>query len=461
MLATLLLVLTVSAATQAPPDGRWEGAIQVMGGALNISVEFKAAPEGWRANIDIPQQGAAGLALTSVRIEPPNVHFELPAGPGLAVFDGELKAGVIQGSFKQAGVEGSFELKPAAAQPQASPEPPPPYRVEEVVVKSGEVKLEGTLTLPATPGRHPAVALLTGSGAQNRDEELFGFKPFRLIADHLTRAGVVVLRCDDRGVGGSSGSLQSVTSEDLAADALAAVGFLRARAEVDPARIGLLGHSEGGLLAVMAAARSKELGFIILVSGPAVKGETLMRAQGEAIYRAEGKSEAEVRRLLDLQARSFQVARSGEGAEELAAAIRQATLSELEKLPAERQKAMGDPGQLADRAAKAQLAALRSPWLKFFLDYDPAQALRQVCCPVLALYGEKDLQVPAEMNRKALEAALDRAGNKRVTIRVLPGANHLFQPAKTGSPSEYATLPKEFVPGFLETIAGFVVGAKR
>jgi len=458
MLATLALVLTVSAASQDRPAGRWEGAIQVMGGALDITIEFKAPPEGWQANIDIPQQGALGLALTSVRIEPPRVHFELPAGPGLAVFDGELKDGVIRGSFKQAGVEGSFELKPAAPPPR---EPPPPYRVEEVVVKSGEVKLAGTLTLPAKPGRHPAVALLTGSGAQNRDEEIFGFKPFRLIADHLTRAGVVVLRCDDRGVGGSSGSLQSVTSEDLAGDALAAVGFLRARAEVDSARIGLLGHSEGGLLAVMAAARSKELGFIVLVSAPGVKGETLLRAQGEAIYRAEGRSQAEVRRLLDLQARSFQVARTGEGAEELAEEIRQATLSELAKLPAERQKAMGDPGPLAARAAQAQLAAVSSPWLKFFLDYDPAPALRQVRCPVLALYGEKDLQVPAEMNRKALAAALTPAGNKRVTIRVLPEANHLFQPAKTGSPSEYATLPREFVPGFLEMIAGFVAGPQR
>ena len=459
MLAILALLLAASPEGQRI-DGRWEGAIQV-GGALNISVEFKAAPEGWQANIDIPQQGARALALTAVRIEPPKVHFELPAGPGLAVFDGELKDGVIQGSFKQAGVEGSFELKPAVAQPQAPSEPPPPYRVEEVTVTSGEVKLAGTLTTPAKPGRHPAVALLTGSGAQNRDEEIFGFKLFRLIADHLTRAGVVVLRCDDRGVGGSSGSLQSVTSEDLAGDALAAVGFLKARAEVDPARIGLLGHSEGGLLAVMAAARSQDVGFIVLVSGPAVKGETLMRAQGEAIYRAEGKSQVEIARLLALQALSFQVARTGEGAPELAAEIRQATLSDLEKLPAERQKAMGDLGQFADRAVQGQMAALRSPWLKFFLDYDPTQALRQVRCPVLALYGEKDLQVPAEMNRKALEATLARAGNKRVTIRVVPGANHLFQPAKTGSPSEYATLPKEFVPGFLETIAGFVARPKR
>ncbi len=455
MLATLALLLAVSSPGGHPVDGRWEGAIQVMGGALNISVDFKAAPEGAQATIDIPQQGARALALTAVRVDLPKVHFELPAGPGLAVFDGALKDGVIQGSFKQEGVEGSFELK------RATPEPPPPYKVEEVVVKSGAINLAGTLTLPAKPGRHPGVVLLTGSGPQNRDEEIVGFKPFRLLADHLTRSGVVVLRCDDRGLGGSSGSLESITSEDLAGDALAAVSFLKTRAEVDPTRIGLLGHSEGGLLAVMAAGRSKDVGFIVLVSGPAVKGDALLRAQLEAISGAEGKSEAEVQRLSALQARSFRVTRTGQGAEEVAAEAHKEALAAIEKLPAEQRKAMGDLGQFADRAVKGEMALIRSPWFRFFLDYDPAQALAQVRCPVLALFGEKDLQVPAEMNRKALEAALGSAGNKRVTLRVLPGANHLFQPAKTGSPSEYASLPKEFVPGFLETVASFIAGAKR
>ena len=460
MLVALALLVAVAAPGTERIAGRWEGAIEVLGGTLGIAVDFKTAADGWQATIDIPQQGAQGLALTAVRVEPPKVHFELPAGPGLAVFDGELADGVIRGSFRQAGVEGSFELTPGTPKPEATPEPPPPYKVEEVVVTSGEVKLAGTLTLPPKPGKHPAVVLLTGSGAQNRDEEIAGFKPFRLIADHLTRAGVVVLRCDDRGVGSSSGSLESVTSEDLAGDALAALGFLKSRPEVDSARIGLLGHSEGGLLAVMAAGRSKDVGFIVLVSGPAVNGETLLRAQGEAIFRAEGKSEAEVQRLLAQQARGFRVIRTGEGAEELAAEVRKETLAALAKLPPEQQKAMGDLGPFADRAVKGQMAALRSPWLKFFLDFDPTPALGQVRCPVLALFGEKDLQVPAEPNRKALEAALARTGNKRVTVKVLPGANHLFQAAKTGSPSEYAMLPKQFVPGFLEAIAGFVT-AKR
>ncbi len=455
MLATLALLLAVSSSAADRVDGRWDGAIQVMGGSLNISVEFRAAAEGVQATIDIPQQGARALALTAVRVDLPKVHFELPAGPGLAVFDGVLKDGAIQGSFKQGPAEGTFELKPA------TPEPPPPYKVEEVVVKSGAITLAGTLTLPDKPGRHPAVVLLTGSGPQNRDEEIVGFKPFRVLADHLTRLGVAVLRCDDRGVGGSSGSLEAITSEDLALDALAALSFLKARPEVDPARIGLLGHSEGGLLAVMAAGQSTDVGFIVLVSGPAVKGETLMQAQLEAIAAAEGKGEAEIQRLQARQARSFRVARTGQGGEDITEDARKEALAELEKLPAEQKKAMGDLSQFADRAVKGQMAFLRSPWFKFFLDYDPGPALARVRCPVLALYGEKDLQVPAEMNRKALEAALGGSGNKRLAVRVLPGANHLFQPAKTGSPSEYASLPKEFVPGFLEAVAGFVAGAKR
>jgi uncharacterized protein len=464
-LAVVLLALAWASPlfAQASVAGRWEGAISVMGQDLGIVVVFTDVGAALTATIDIPQQGAKGIPLRSVRSAGGSVHFELPAGLGLAVFEGTVTGDVMSGTFTQGPAKGTFEVKRGAA---IRTEPPPPYRQEEVTIQAGAVTLAGTLTAPATPGAHPAVVLITGSGPQNRDEEVFGIKPFRMIADHLTRAGFAVLRCDDRGVGGSTGSVAKSTTADFAEDVLAEVRYLEARPDIDKAHIGLLGHSEGGLVAPMAAVKSTSVAFIVLMSGPALTGERVLLAQGELIAAAEHIPEAQVRANGDVQRMIFAAVRSGTGWEAVTEAGEKQLMSAFARLPEEQRKAMGDPQTAARQQFASQVAFARSPWFKFFLDYDPAPTLAKVQVPVLAIFGGKDLQVPSEPNRRVMEEVFAKSGLKDYRIVVMPDANHLYQQAKTGSVGEYTTLKKEFLPGFLDLLTTWIgeragLGAKK
>jgi pimeloyl-ACP methyl ester carboxylesterase len=428
-----------------------------MGMRLGMRVDFKTGASGLTATIDIPEQRATGLSLKNVRFDAPKVHFELPAGPGLAVFDGELKNEEISGTFTQGPATGTFSLKRGTSTPEKPvPEEPVPYKQEEISFSNGQVSLAGTLTLPPQGGSHSAVVMITGSGPQNRDEELFGFKPFRVIADHLTRNGIAVLRYDDRGVGGSTGSTAQSTTEDFAADVLAAVQLLKSRPDIDAKHIGLCGHSEGGIVAPIAAARSSDIAFIILMSGSAVTGERILLAQGEAIARAEGAKEEDLRKQADHQKRIFKAVREGRGWDELRTDMRREGLAQIDKLPAAQRDTISDPGAYIDKVVDGQLKMPQSPWFKYFLDFDPASVLEKVRCPVLAVYGELDLQVPATMNQTALVAALSKSGNKDYTVKVFSKANHLYQEAVTGSPKEYPGLKKEFVPGFLDLLTHWI-----
>ncbi len=438
--------------------GQWDGVIAILGNELGITVVFDAAGAQMAAQIDIPQQGAQGLPLAGVRFDDPDVHFELPAPQGTAVFDGRLQGDSITGDFTQAGYTGTFSLhraEPGAAEPAAHEAQP--YVEEEVSFRSGAISLAGTLTLPHGEGPHPAAVMITGSGAQNRDEELFGFKPFRIIADYLTRHGIAVLRCDDRGVGGSTGNVLQATSEDLAGDVLAGVGLLEARSDIDPRRIGLIGHSEGGIIAPIVATQSSDIAFIVLLAGTAVTGERILLAQGEAILRANGATEARLQAQRETQQQIFAVVRSGTGMEQLAADLREQIRASVDSLPAGQRAAITDVDAFVNSRLAGQLDMIQSPWFRFFLDYDPAVTLEQVTVPVLALFGELDLQVPPAVNRAPLTRALERGGNDAVTIRVFPRANHLFLTAETGSPNEYPTMDKEFVPGFLEEMTDWIL----
>ncbi len=449
-------------AGQAGLAGRWEGRIDVAGTQLGIIVNVTESDAGPAATIDIPQQMATGLPLANLRVQPPKVHFELPAGPGRALFDGEMKGDAITGTFEQAGVKGAFQLKRAGAvQPPPPSQPPPPYRQVEVKVPNGSLTLAGTLTMPPSGGPFPAVVLITGSGAQNRDEEVFGLKPFQMIADYLTRQGIAVLRCDDRGVGGSTGSMSQALSSDFADDALASIAFLKGRPEIDPARIGLLGHSEGGLVAPIAATRSADVAFIILLSGTAVTGERIMLAQSDLVMRAAGATEEAVRRNTEIQRRIFAAVRTGQGWDEVAATLRSDIKAAVDALPEAQRKAIPDQEAFIQSQVNAQLAAARTPWFRYFLDYDPAPTLAKVRCPVLAIFGERDLQVPVALNREPMEQALKSGGNRSYEIHVLARANHLYQDSKTGGVQEYTILKKEFVPELLPLVSSWILKQGR
>ncbi len=447
-----LISMPASTFAQTGVPGTWEGAIHVMGQDLPFAVTFTGTDKG---TIDI--QGATGLPLTSVKVAADTVHFELPAGLGLCVFDGAIKGDAISGTFTQGGAKGSFDLKPAKAAVTAV-EPPPPYKEEEVKITSGAVTLAGTLTIPPTAGRHPAVVLITGSGAENRDEEVFGFKVFRLLADQLTRQGIAVLRCDDRGVGGSSGKTADSTSEDFATDVLADIAYLKTRPDIDPAHIGLVGHSEGGLIAPIAASRSRDVAFIVLMSGPALDGEKIMLAQGAALVKLRGLGPDAVAKQAETQHRMFDAARKQLPWEEVEKSFRADADAQIAKLPESQRAAAQQAATQQMTLIAAQYKGLLTPWFRFFLAFDPATVLGKVRCPVLAFFGGLDFQVPADVNQPVLERTLAKAGNRDVTIKVLPKANHLYQEATTGDISEYAKLKKEFVPELVPAMTAWIWG---
>lgn len=331
------------------------------------------------------------------------------------------------------------------------------FKEEEVTFKNGKVTLAGTLTLPKTKGKHPAIVLITGSGPQNRDEEILGFKVFKQISDELVSKGIAVLRYDDRGVGKSTGNLIESTSEDFAEDVVAAVKLLEGRKDINPKQIGLFGHSEGGTVAPLAYTKYPSVAFIITMAGTTVSGSKIIEEQEKAMMVAAGKTKEEVAAAKKRRAQVMNAIRTNKGWDEIKRVNMEVILKEIEKLPKEKKVYIPDPKAYAESYMKQQMKAIQSPWYIFFILHDPQISLVKTTCPVLALYGEKDLQVLPDQNLPPLKKALKKAGNKDVTIKVLKDANHLFQKAKTGSPTEYAQLPKKFVTDFLPTISQWLL----
>lgn len=331
-----------------------------------------------------------------------------------------------------------------------------PYDTKDVTFASGDITLAGTLTMPPSPGPHPAVVLVSGSGPQNRDESLGGgiaIRPFRLLADALTRAGVAVLRYDDRGVGKSTGVFSEATTSDFAADAEAAIAYLLTRDDIDPERVGLLGHSEGGLVAAMLGARSDDLDFIISLAGPGVDGREVLLLQTRLLMEAEGAPQE----AIDAQVTfTEELISQIDDPDAVGAIVYERALEQLQALPEEERESFGDLEDYARLIADQSTGQYASDWFASFLTYDPAPDWAQTIVPVLAIFGGKDVQVDAGQNAPAVLAALAEAGNHDVSIVVLPNANHLFQAAETGGPSEYATLPAEFTPDLVPVIVSWL-----
>jgi len=453
----LSLLLTLQAAfSQGALDGKWDGEIRVGGIQLEIHVTFHDTSGQMSATIDIPPQHAYGLPLQNIRYAKPVVHFELPAGPGVAIFEGTHAADSITGIFVQGGALGTFALTSASiAQSHRPADTPPPYKVEEVTFRDGTLNLAGTLTTPETTGPHPALVLLTGSGPQDRDEDVLGFKIFKDLADVLTRSGIAVLRFDDRGVGGSGGNQADCTDDDYAADAMAAVELLRMRPEIDSSRIGLLGHSEGASAASIAASMHPHtIAFLVLMAGGALRGDSVINSQIVRLGLAAGKTGADLEESLQLQKEIYTAVREGGDMTRARGILHDKAARAYRTLTPAQRAAVKDSVAFVTQAVEIPLAATKSRWFRRFIDLDPAAYLKKVRCPVLALFGERDHQVFLELNKPPMEEAL--RGNKDGTVRVVPKANHLFQLAGTGLPSEYASLPKSFAPGFTDTLTAWL-----
>ena len=447
--------LGIAAHTAAGVDGHWQGRIGIPGAPLDVKVDLEQAAEAWKGTIDIPAQGAEALPLFRISVRDTGdgtqrVEFSIRGVPGRPTFKGRLEGGEIRGQFEQGGATFPFRLgREAVALPRPQePSPPFPYGSEEVRYQRGPVRLAGTLTVPAGAGPFPSVLLVSGSGLQDRDQTLFGHKPFWVLADHLSRAGIVVLRVDDAGAGQSEAHPSPPTIEDFAADAAAGVDFLRADARVGS--VGLIGHSEGGVVASMLASRRDDIAFIVLLAAPGVPGDELMRRQNERIYAAAGLPADRRERLLGLLDRLFTILKS-----DLSEA---AATPEVEAIVREQMHVNGVPvAEQQDPQVSAVAAQALAPAMRGLLRHDPRPALTLTRVPVLALNGERDVQVDAEQNLSAIRETLAAAGNDDVETHKLPGLNHLFQTAASGLPNEYGALEETMAPAVLDGIRDWIL----
>ncbi len=446
LILTSVFLLTSFLSFSQDITGKWNGSLKIQGIELPLVFNVSKLQNGYSSTMDSPSQGAKDIPTTKTTFENSKLNIEI--APAKIEYVGELKNEIIIGTFKQNGQEFPMELsrkayvKKEVNHPQ-EPKKPFSYYSEDVTFENNKEKvtLAGTLTLPNKEGNYPAVILISGSGAQNRDEEILGHKPFLLLSDYFTKNGIAVLRYDDRGTAKSTGSFKDATSANFATDVESAIEYLKTRKEINKNKIGLVGHSEGGMIAPMVASKSKDVNFVVLLAGPGLRGDKLLLLQKEKIERAMGISQEEILKSQKIY----------KGAYNLILNLKKEDLKLKDyftnQLPKET-----PPNQI-----DAIVNQLSSDWIQFYLKYDPAPSLEKIKCPVLAVNGEKDLQVPSKENLEAIKKELQKGGNKKVTIIEFPKLNHLFQTTETGNPSEYETNTETFNKNALQQITAWII----
>lgn len=457
----IIFVLLFSLQTIAQKDisGIWSGKLELPN-SMQLTVVFNLTIDengNYSSTLDSPDQGAMGIPTEITVIDGDSILIKIPVVQGNykgKIFYDEMK---IDGNWTQGEMVLNLALNKVdkiemPKRPQ-EPKEPFPYNEEEVKFKNDKdnVVLAGTLTYPKEGNNFTAVILISGSGGQDRNEEIFNHKPFWVIADYLTRNGIAVLRFDDRGIAQSTGDHSKATSEDFARDVLAGLDFLKERKEIDKTKIGLIGHSEGGVIAPLAAVQSDDVSFIIMMAGLGIPGDSILYLQGELIQRAEGLNDEEIQKSLKTQREIFSIIKSTAD-ENLEKVLRDKFNAEYQLMTEEEKSKLGDPKVYVDM----QLKTLLSPWFKYFLRFDPVPVLGKVKCPVLAINGEKDLQVPPKQNLSAIKAALEKSGNKNFEIVELKGLNHLFQTSETGKISEYGQIEETISPVALQTMLDWI-----
>jgi pimeloyl-ACP methyl ester carboxylesterase len=441
----LLLALLLSQAQV----GDYLGSLQVNPSiSLRLGLHIVKDDSGaWKGTVDSLDQGARGIPV-QLTIEGKSVRFGSAIGMS---YEGALTDTGIAGFFSQGGARIPLDFKKVdrieeARRPQ-TPKRPFPYTEEEVAVQSGPIKLGGTLTLPKGDGPFPAVIFLTGSGAQDRDETIFEHKPFLVISDHLTRNGFATLRLDDRGVGKSGGVLPNSTLDDLAGDAGAALEYLKTRKEIQAKRIGFLGHSEGGITGPLAAVRTGEAAFVILLAGTGVPGDELLYEQGQLGLKASGADAA----TLAFQTKFHKTFLPLVKTEKDNAVLAPKVLEAWRKMKAD------DPlAAAADKQIAPQLQMLLMPAMQSLIRHDPRPVLSELTCPVLALNGTLDTQVSAEQNLPSIAQALAKGKHPDYTVVSLRHLNHLFQTAKSGAVGEYGQIEETLAPQVLDVITAWL-----
>ena len=457
---SILLIVLLNSISLAAQDiaGQWNGVLKVQGTQLRVVFNVTSDNGALKSTMDSPDQGAKGIPTTATTFENSTIKITV-INAGIE-YTGTLgDDNIIVGTFKQAGQSFPMNLskeaieKEVVARPQ-EPVKPYPYYSEDITFENKEAKitLAGTLTLPKENGLFPVVILISGSGPQNRDEELLGHKPFLVLSDFLTRNGIAVLRYDDRGTAQSEGDFKTATSADFATDVESAIEYLKTRNEINRKQIGLIGHSEGGIIAPMVANKSKDVAFIVLLAGTGLQGDQILLSQQKLIGKASGISDELLQENELINKKAFDVVKESNSLEQLEIEL----TNLLNQFLVDNPKTDIPQGMSSDDFVKLQVTQVVNPWMQYFIKYDPSPALEKVKCPVLALGGEKDLQVPAKENLEAIKNALTKGGNKKVTIKELANLNHLFQESNTGSPTEYATIEQTFSPIALNEILKWI-----
>jgi pimeloyl-ACP methyl ester carboxylesterase len=457
LLYLILLVLLPCSLFAQDITGNWNGLLALPNGSMRIGITITKNGTGYTATTSSPDQGVKDFPVKSISFENNTLLFSIPQVQ--ADYKGIYQSNSFKGTFTQGGYSlpldfGRDEVKLAKPVRPQEPVQPYPYYSEEVTFKNAKanINLAGTLTLPKKEGNYPAVLLITGSGPQNRDSELLDHKSFLVLSDYLTRNGIAVLRVDDRGVGSSAGNFETATSEDFATDVEAAFNYLKTRKDINKKKIGLVGHSEGGMIAPMVAANNPDVAFIVLLAGPGVTGDEVMKLQNYMIGKANGMPEEELTKLAGINMQVYNAVKQPGTPEQMNERVTAVFNKEMKPLFISK----GIPQEEITKYIKMQVDEITSPWFVYFLRHNPAPALEKVKCPVLALNGEKDLQVAPVANLDGIKRALEKGGNKKVTIKQLPGLNHLFQESATGSPTEYSTIEQTFSPVALNEITTWI-----
>jgi pimeloyl-ACP methyl ester carboxylesterase len=444
----ILLVHCGSLSAQSRFTGIWEGTLDV-GMELRLVFHIRDTAGNLTARMDSPDQSAFGIPCDSIAASGDSLFI------GMKVIGASYRARLsadtlLTGSFTQR-VTLPLQLvkvpAPTSRKRPQTPRPPFPYKVENVTYLNSDksIRFGATLTIPKGEGPFPAIHLISGSGPQNRNGEIMGHLPFAVLADHLTRNGFMVLRTDDRGTGSSTGTFETATTNDLADDAEAGWNYLISRRETDPKRSGLLGHSEGGLIAPLVASRRRDVGFIILLAAPGVRITELMTKQAGNVMRSISISEPAIAAYEELYRKV--VARVTSGSD-TAEALR-ISGKEYERWARKQDTSVLRELELKDPIARqtastALVRALYRPWFRHFIRIDPTPAIRKLQCKVLALNGTRDIQVDAEQNLPALEKNLKRSQSPSWKARELPGLNHLFQTCRHCTIAEYGQLEETF-----------------
>ena len=458
-----LTIFVPSVFTQAPTDrlaGNWLATLDVGGTKLRLLVKVQRSGDGYAATFDSIDQDARDLKIDTITLAGDKVNFT--ASPYGIVYEGVLneKSDEITGTFRQGAGSAPMVFKRTSETPKLersqNPKKPYPYDEEEVSYRNNtdNIKLTGALTLPRDKTKkYPVVILISGSGSQDRDETVAGHKPFLVLADHLTRSGIAVLRVDDRGTGGSDRGSLSVTTENFVLDVLAGIDYLKTRKDIDAKKIGLIGHSEGGMIAPLAAGRSKDVAFIVLLAGIGQRGEDVIYTQNELIQRAGGTDEGSIAALTALSKEINSIVKAETDGKVIEERVNAAIAGKIAKMNETQRKAF----EPTAAAVRASMAIYKTPWYKYFISYDPAGVFAKVKVPVLALNGERDLQVAYKPNLDGIAAGLRAAKNKDVTVRSFPHLNHLFQSSMTGLPSEYQTIEETMSPDVMRTISEWIL----